>query len=136
MIKNNLIQIILVAVIVSGLAFFAGIKYQQSKTPAFRQMMDRNGTRPGINQTGIRPINGTILSIDEQSLTVELPDGSTKIVFIGTNTKINKASPIEFVNLNKGDSVNLFGTQNSDGSITAQTISAGEFGQFRPDQNN
>ena len=69
-----------------------------------------------------RPINGEIISSDDKSITVKLSDGSSKIVVLGTSTVINKADQATKDDLKVGEKAAVFGTENSDGSITAQNI--------------
>ncbi|MGB9707094.1 MAG: DUF5666 domain-containing protein [Microgenomates group bacterium] len=120
--KNNLIITVIIAA-VGGACFFAGIKYQQSRQPAFiRQFGGQMGGKQGVNRLGFRPVNGEIISADEKSITVKLQDGSSKIVIVSENTQINKAAQATKDDLKVGEKVAVFGQENSDGSITAQNI--------------
>lgn len=58
-----------------------------------------------------------------------MQDGSTKIIILSDQTVINKSSEGSKSDLKTGERVTTFGTENSDGSITAQNISIG--GMFR-----
>jgi hypothetical protein len=51
-----------------------------------------------------------------------LPDGSTKIVLLSDTTTVNKATTGTLSDLTKGQQVAVFGQENSDGSVTAQTV--------------
>ena len=139
--KNNPITTVIIALVIAFLSFFAGTKYQQSKSPSPADFMAQraNGQARGGNQPingAFRPVNGTILSIDENSLTVELSDGSSKIVMLTDTTQINKATDASMQDLVEGDTVNLFGSQNDDGTITAQTIQVDTMSHFTRDQSN
>lgn len=130
-IKNNSLIITgVVAVVVATVAFFGGMQYQKSKTPANSffanggQQGNGQGRRFG-NGTGGRnggAVIGEILSADESSITVKLMDGSSKIVVVSSSTSINKAASASRSDLKKGERVAVFGTTNSDGSVTAQNI--------------
>lgn len=122
--KNTIIITILLLIIVGGGAFFAGIKYQQSRQPAFpRQFNGAAGARAGTgNRQGIRPVNGEIINSGDKSITVKLADGSSKIIIISDNTVINKADSATKDDLKSGEKVAVFGQENSDGSVTAQNI--------------
>lgn len=126
--KNNLIIGILVVALVAGGAFFAGMKYQQSKTPARGtgfQMTNGQNFRPGgrgQGQAGFRPVTGDILSVDGNSITVKLADGTSKIVFISEKTAINKAATATKDELKVGIRIAAYGTDNTDGSVSAQNI--------------
>jgi hypothetical protein len=125
--KNSkiIIPIIILLAVVFGVGgFFAGRKYQQSKQPAFLREFGRGqGTRVEQgNRQGLRPVNGDIISADEKSITVKMQDGSSKIVLISEKTEINKATEATNEDLKVGEKVAVFGTENSDGSVTAQSI--------------
>jgi len=82
-----------------------------------------------VNQ-GLRPVSGTIISQDEESITVKLADESSKIILITENSTINKTEEGSKEDLGEGTEVTIFGQENSDGSITAQNIQIGT-GLFR-----
>ncbi len=115
--NKNLIFGILILVFAAG-GFYGGMKYQQSKTISPERFQRQN------NQTAnnMRPVNGEILSVDDQSVTVKLMDGSSKIVLITTSTTINKTDPATRSDLKVGESVAAFGIANSDGTVTANSI--------------
>jgi len=127
--NQNILIMALIAVIFAGGGFFAGIKYQQSKTLSQRaQFAGQFGDRAGGTATnrvgGARggQILGTILSQDSKSITVQMADGSSKIVLISGTTSINQASTATVNDLKVGQKVSAFGVTNSDGSVTAQNI--------------
>ncbi|MDD5566926.1 MAG: DUF5666 domain-containing protein [Patescibacteria group bacterium] len=67
-------------------------------------------------------INGEIVGLDSQSITVKQQDGSTKTVYFSTSTEINKTATGSTSDLAVGTTVMANGTSNTDGSITAQNI--------------
>ena len=122
--KNSILITIIVAVIVAAGAFFAGMKYQQSKSPRigdFQRLRNGQLIQRGQDQ-GFRPVNGEIISQDEKSITVKLADGSSKIVLLTDTTAISKSAEGSKSDLNVGEKIAAFGTENSDGSVTAQNI--------------
>ena len=124
--KNNLLITVIVSLLVGGVAFYGGMKHQQSKLPNFGGRI-ADGQR-GVNNTrpsGLRTIMGEVISKDDQSITVKLNDGSSKIVILSETTQINKASEAAIEDLVEGETISAFGTENSDGSITAQNIQMG-----------
>lgn len=75
-----------------------------------------------VGRQGFRPVNGEIISADDKSITVKLPDNSSKIVLLTDTTIINKSAEGAKEDLKTGEKVALFGTENSDGTVTAQNI--------------
>lgn len=128
--KNNMAVLVIVALLVGGGAgFFGGMQYQKSqRSAAFGQFANGGFTgRGAIGVGGGRFRNGNgaegkILSVDNNSITVKLPDGSSKIVLLTGTTSINKASKGTTSDLAVGTLVAAFGTTNSDGSITATNV--------------
>ena len=82
-----------------------------------------------MRQTGngqsFRPVSGEIIGSDDKSVTVKLQDGSSKIVLLSDSAQINKASVGAKEDLKTGENIVVFGTTNSDGSVTAQSIQIG-----------
>ncbi len=124
---NNKILITIVIILIGAGGFFAGMKYQQSqRRNNFTQFTGGpNGSgRNGNNQfQGIRPVSGEIISADDKSITVKMRDGSSRIVILTNSTVVNKTATAQKEDLKTGEQVAVIGTQNSDNSITAQTIS-------------
>ncbi len=134
--NNNILIIVVVAILVGAAGFFGGMKYQQSKQPVFnRQFGGGQGGRNGQGQgtaglpagrQGFRPVSGEIISADDKSVTVKLQDGSSKIVLFSSKMTINKAAEGAIADLKVGERVSVFGTDNTDGSVTAQNIQLGQ----------
>lgn len=133
--------ITLVLILVVGIgAFFTGMKYQEGKTQENSSSIRQFGTSQRTNgengRTGMQPQNGNgsaqrngtgqvmgeILSKDETSITVKLMDGSSKIVLLSGITAVQKTVEAEQNDLTVGANVLVFGTENSDKSVTAQSI--------------
>lgn len=150
---KKLLPIIIAIIIIGGGAFYGGMKYAQSKSPQgftqgdiedmrnlspeerqqrFQQMgsagiiAGMRGARTG-DGTGSGFADGEIISKDETSITVELPDGGSKIVFYSDSTEINKFTSGTSDDFEIGKSVMVNGEANEDGSVTAQSI------QLRPE---
>jgi len=79
------------------------------------------------NGMGMRPLVGEIISSDESSVTLKLTDGSTKIVLISDSATILTATAASRTDLVVGKQLTVVGTQNSDGTMTAQSLSLGQF---------
>jgi hypothetical protein len=131
--KNKLPVLIIAIIVAGGAGFYGGVQYQKIQTGKITELIMPNGTGATNKQNsdgkqaggGGRPINGEITSADTNTLTVKSQDGSSKIVTLSASTKINKTSEGSKSDLEVGDSVIITGSENSDGSVTAQTISLG-----------
>lgn len=127
--NNKLLVSIIIAIVMGAAGFLTGMQYQKQQQPTFAGF-NQNGRNQGLRQGGQagnrfqggRPVIGEIISSDDKSITVKMQDGSTKIVIVSDGTSINKAAEGSKADLKKGETVAAFGTQNSDGSITAQNI--------------
>ena len=113
------------------------MKYEQSKSqlsksspqnfqnlsPEQRQQLSqgRAGGRTG-GGTGANFLNGEVIAKDEQSLTLKMPDGGSKIVFFSDSTQISKTTEGLINDIDIGKQIMVSGDQNSDGSYTAKTI--------------
>lgn len=119
-------------IVVGIIAFYLGMNYGQQSAAASRQqaMQQFRGQRTGTGQqNGGGVINGQVLSKDAQSVTVKMRDGSSKIVFYSSSTSVTKPTPGSINDISANSQVMIVGTQNSDGSVTAQSI------QVRPAQS-
>lgn len=128
MIRSKQLAIFLLAIILVGAgAFYGGSQYQQRKLQnARREFLGAGAGRGQFGQragtSGLKAVNGTIISQDEESISVELPDGSSKIVLLSESSVINKTEEGSREDLSEGTRVVVTGQENSDGSITAQNI--------------
>jgi len=136
--KNQLIIGVVVALALGGaLGFVGGMQYQKSQKPDMMALTtggDPAGQATGRGERGNNSIAmrtggpngggavGEIISADDKSITVKLPDGSSKIILINSKTSINKSAEGSLEDLKAGESVAAFGEGNSDGSITAVSI--------------
>lgn len=127
--KNTILIAGILLIVVGVGGFYAGMKYQQSKQPSRADFQARMGMGQGVpgaqRPAGAEGVRGEIISQDETSITVKLPDDSSKIVLISENTAINKATEGSFDDLETGEQVMVFGQTNSDGSISATNIQIG-----------
>ena len=147
---NQKIYIIFGAVIllVGGSAFYGGMKFQQSRgsgfvSPAdFRNLQNlspeerqarmqqlgggNGGLRGGQQRNNGGFVSGEVISKDDNSFTVKLQDGGSKIIFFASSTEVTKFTNGSLDDLEIGKNIIVNGATNSDGSVTAQTI------QLRP----
>lgn len=123
---------IIIAMVLIGVSFYGGMKYEKNKNPLLGNInrsgnfvAGQNGMRIN-NRGGSGAMLGEIISKDENGITVKSQDGSSKIILISKSTSISKQADGTLTDLVIGKSVSINGTVNSDGSITAVTV------QLRP----
>jgi hypothetical protein len=114
------------AVIIAGAGFYAGQSYAKSSIPARGVAGQFAGRAGGTGAARGGFTVGNIVSKDANSITIQMQDGSTKIILMSTSTAISKNSAGTAADLLNGTGVMVSGSTNSDGSITAQSI------QIRP----
>jgi len=132
--KKNLFVFLLLLVIVLVGGFFGGIKYGESQalknlTPEkMREVFQQRGgqffaqNQSQRQRAGQNFLSGQVISKDEKSLTVKLPDGSTKIIFLSQSTQILKSAEGSIDDVQVGKEILVAGNQNTDGTLTARTI--------------
>lgn len=133
--KGLLIGLAIFLAVLMGIGgFFVGIKYQQRKVPSFGQFRGamRQSANQGSQPRGLGAIRGEIISRDEKGITVKLTDESSKIILISENTEITKASEGVLDDLEVGKQVMVFGQENPDGSVSAQTVQINPLTPTRP----
>ena len=122
-----LVAVILIIVAAAG-GFFGGMMYQKNQTPSFagaagrENFAGRFGSQAGQNAAAFRPVRGQVLDMSNNSLTVKMSDGSTKIVVLSASTAFMQSTKAALSDVKTGDTVNVVGTANSDGSVTAQQV--------------
>ncbi|MCU0653346.1 MAG: DUF5666 domain-containing protein [Candidatus Pacebacteria bacterium] len=143
---NKIVPITLaVAIVCGGVGFYGGMLYQKSQrgqagrfsgNPAnFESPAANNNRRTGGLQGGFA--SGEIVSKDNNSITLKLGSGGTRIVFYSGSTQITKQASGSAEDLAVGSPVMVQGSSNSDGSVAATTISLRPAGSMpgRPDGN-
>lgn len=124
----------IIGVVIAGISFFGGVKYDQSKSASVSTAgsnFAQNGQARTGGQRGTRGAfngaSGSIVSKDATGITVSLRDGTgSKIVFLSASTTVMKTTNGTASDLIIGKEVSVNGTTNPDGSINAQSI------QLRP----
>lgn len=137
---KKLIILSIVFVIVAGsVAFYGGMKYAQSKNPLngfsrqnFQDLSPEQREQFSQGRTGISGgsfLNGEVIAKNEQSLTLKLSDGGSKIVFFSSSTQISKMAEGSISDIEIGKQIAISGDQNSDGSYTAKIIQLSPLGR-------
>ncbi len=126
--SNVLGIVIAIALVFAGGMFYAGMKYGESKSPSTPNfaLPGRGGAYSrrggGTTAAGGSFATGNVISRDSQSITVKMPDGSSKIVYFSGSTQVGKFDNGSASDLQTGQQVMVNGTSNPDGSIAAQSI--------------
>lgn len=76
----------------------------------------------GAGAAGGGLVIGQITAIDSSSITLQLANGNSQVVFYSTSTPVTEPTTVSPSTLSVGTNVMVGGTSNSDGSLTAQTI--------------
>jgi nitrate/nitrite transporter NarK len=129
---NKNIAIVLM-VVFAGAGFYGGMKYQQGQTPD-RGTGTFAGRTGGTGRGGVA-FNGTfgqVIAKTATTITVQLADGSSRIVFISATTPVAKQASGTLNDVAVGTNIAVTGTSNSDGSVTASQIQIRPAGTPRP----
>jgi hypothetical protein len=124
---KKIIFIVILLVLVGG-SFYGGMFYAQNQNRSqrpndFQGILNGNLQGGNIQRgTGGAMLNGEIISNDGESITLKISDDSSKIVFFSDTTKVSKTTEGIISDVAVGKQVMISGTQNSDGSYTAKTI--------------
>lgn len=124
MIKTTVaVGVTVIALVIGGVGgyLFRNYQIQRNRANFAGGSLNRNGNQNGGAGMG-RGVLGSILSMDDKSITVKLADGSSRIVFFSDTTHYSNTTDATKGDLKVGENVAVFGTPNSDGSETAGTI--------------
>ena len=131
--KKIILIFIVLTLVVAGGGFYGGMKYGESKSalsqfspqnfqnlsPEEREQFSQERMGRGI---GAGFLSGEVIDRDEQSLTLKIPDGGSRIVFFSSSTEISKMTEGAIGDIEIGKQIMVSGEENSDGSYTAKTI--------------
>ncbi len=137
MMKSTKVIVPIILVLVGlGAGFFGGYQYRNyllrraagiTGANGNFQRFTRNGKGGVANFRG-GVVMGSIFSISGNIITVKLADGSSKNILLSGSTTYSNTAPAQASDLKVGSNVAVFGTTNSDGSVTASNV------QINPEQ--
>lgn len=123
--KTHIIWVIVAIVALAGGFFWGKASGAASRTGGFAGSFSASSTR-GFVRTGSGAATagaaGQITAITSSSLTVQLANGNSEVVFYSTSTPVMEETTVSPNALAVGTNVMVAGTTNSDGSVTATTI--------------
>lgn len=137
-IKLSLPLVIIICLAVGGASFYGGTLMSKKSTSNFQGqfsgMANRTGNATGRATNGKMGngsanggmINGEILKLDDNTVTIKLSDGSSKIVYLSADTTISKFTEATKQDLEIGKTVMINAKTDTSGNQTAQFI------QLRP----
>jgi len=128
--KLSIVIAIIVLIAVAGGSYYLGTLSGTDKKMEFPRQNGAPTNMNGTNKLGQNNANsGEIISRDEQSITIKLTNGGSKIIFLSDSTKVSQIADRTIDDLQIGDNVIIQGTTNSDGTVTASTIQEKPFDQ-------
>lgn len=133
--QQHYLLILIIALVAAGGGFFVGkASTSTAGAPApgnFGQFGNNGGQMMGGNngsgatartRNGSQMINGEITAVDNDSITIKTSDGSSKIVLLSGSASVVQTSTASKNDLKTGTKVAIFGTANTDGSVTAKSV--------------
>ncbi len=128
---NNTTKWVAGLIVVALISFYAGTMSASKPAPQAgfggQYGAGQNGGARSASRGGMGGfVSGSIVSIDQNSMTLNTQNGSSKVVFFATSTEVMKSATGSISDLSANTNVVVTGSANADGSVTAQSI------QIRP----
>ena len=123
--KKYLVHIVwlVIAIVALGGGFFWGkASGAATRAAGFAGAYSSSTRRAAGGAAGGGLVTGTIATIGSSSITLQLANGNSEVVFYSTSTPVSEPTKVSVNTLKVGTTVMVGGTSNSDGSLTAQTI--------------
>ena len=124
--KTHIIWAIIAVVALGGGYFWGKAAAAAARTSGFAGAFNGSSTRAfargGAGGTGTALTAGQITAMDSSSITLQLANGNSEVVFYSTSTTVSEQTTVSPSTLTVGTNVMVGGTTNSDGSVTAQSI--------------
>lgn len=132
---KTVVWALLAAVLAGALGFYGGVTYQKSQAPSFAGRTGGGfggsggatgggGFNRGAGGAGRLAGNiatGTVISQDSSSITVKTANGSSKTVFVSSQTQVSKQQELTPADIKVGDVIAAFG-QSANGGIDARMV--------------
>lgn len=126
-IEKNVQILIISLIIVGALSFYGGMQYQKlsvSNKGGMNRQMGRVEMSPANNKGNMGGgfVSGQVKEKDENTLTVSMKNGGSKIILFSDKTQVLKSTAGSLEDIVAGTEVMISGSQNQDGSVSAQSI--------------
>lgn len=122
--KTHIIWAVVVIVALAGGYFWGRANGAASRAAGYVGAFSsstRGFARTGAAAGGAGAL-GQITAVTSSSLTLQLANGNSEVVFYSTSTQVTEQTTVSPNVLAAGTNVLVAGTSNSDGSVTATTI--------------
>ena len=112
-----------IAIVALGGGFFWGqASGSASRSAGFAGAYSSSTRRAAGSAAGGGLVSGQIATIGSSSITLQLANGNSEVVFYSTSTPVSEPTMVSVGTLKVGTTIMVAGTSNADGSLTAQTI--------------
>ncbi len=123
--KHHLIVGVVALVVGIGIGYFiphggAAMRGSFAQNGTFTHNGTGGFAMRGAN--GASALSGTIAQVSSGSLTLDTRDGSSHVVLLTPETSVSKSVTGTTTDLTVGSAVMIAGTQNSDGSLSAMSV--------------
>jgi hypothetical protein len=123
--KKYLVHIVwlVIAIVALGGGYFWGkASGAASRAAGFAGAYSSSTRRTASSAAGGGLVTGTIATMGSSSITLQLANGNSEVVFYSTSTPVSEPTVVSADTLKVGIPIMVGGTSNSDGSLTATTI--------------
>lgn len=121
----------IITLLLIGAGFYGGMQYQTSRqTAATAERQAQRGQFDGRGTARFTPTTGTVLSKDDTTMTVELEGGGSRIILLSDAAQVTHNEKADLKTVKIGDKVQVMGSTNPDGSVTAERIMTGDIRRF------
>jgi hypothetical protein len=118
----HMVWLVIAIVALGGGYFWGKASAATSRAAGFAGAYSSSTRRTVGSAAGGGLVTGTIATIGSSSITLQLANGNSEVVFYSTSTPVSEPTTVSANTLKVGTTLMVGGTSNSDGSLTALTI--------------
>ncbi len=121
--KTHIIwAVVAVAALVAGIFWGRAMAGGAPGNSRFGALSSSSRTFAGRGNSSANVFAGQVSAIDGSSITLQLPSGNSEVVLYASSTPVTEPTNVSIAKVVAGTNIMVMGTQNSDGSVTAQSI--------------